>query len=40
MEKAAKVCGCISDAVTSKCERMKYMGQIYNLYKIMLKFNI
>lgn len=39
MEKAAKVCGCISDVVTSKFERIKYMGQIYNLYKIMLKFN-
>lgn len=39
MEKAAKVCGCISDAVTSKFERIKYMGEIYNPYGIMLKFN-
>lgn len=39
MEEAAEVCGCISDAVTSKFERIKYMGEIYNPYEIILKFS-
>lgn len=39
-EKVAKVYECILDAVTSKFERVKYMGEIYNPYRIILKFNI
>lgn len=40
MQKAAKEYGCISDAVAFKFERVKYIGEIYNPYRIILKFNI
>lgn len=40
MEKAVKMYGCISDAVASKFERVKYMGEICNPYGIILKLNV